>query len=552
MATHPPISAVSRRALRPIVLSATLACAVFAPSLSAQITIAGDTIHEASGTIGAGSGASVTVSSSNATLRATGNLNLLGTIVVAPGSLTIDTNGHTISVGHDMGAYSLITNTGSITKTGAGTLALAGGIGGALSVTGGEVTTSAVKSGGYANITGATLTTSAITDSAVTLNAGATLKAGASFTSTNPSFGATALALNAADAVIDTNGYNVTIAHNVIGTGSLNKSGGGTLTLSYANTFSGNVAVNAGSLTLGSAGALASGKAVSIASGATMNLNSNALSAAKLEGAGSVILGSATLTVDQAVDSAFSGAISGTGGLTKSSAGIMTLAGTNTYSGATSLTAGGLILNGSAANSAFTVSGGLLSGSGTTGALTIASGGTFSSGNSPGTFHAGNTTWAGGGTYLWELNNAAGTAGADPGWDLLSISGTLTLTATSGNPFNLDLTSLTLGNVAGAAANFTPNENHTFLIASASGGISGFSADKFTLDTSAFTNDLAGGTWNIAQSGNNLNLVYTSASAIPEPSTYAALIGFVALGLAAWRRRRCSAFNPGPDNATSR
>ncbi|MDI1248357.1 MAG: autotransporter-associated beta strand repeat-containing protein, partial [Lacunisphaera sp.] len=445
---------------------------------------------------------------------------------------------YTISVGQNPGATSLTTNTGSITKTGAGTLALAGGIAGGLSVTGGEVTTTAVKFGGYANLTGSTLTTSAITDSTVTLNAGATLKAGASFTSTNPSFGATSLALNAADAVFDTNGYTVTFAHGVTGTGSLNKSGAGTLTLSYfSNTFSGNVAVNAGTLTLGSAGALSSGKTVGISSGATFNMNGQALSVAKLEGAGSVTLGSATLTAAQAVDSTFSGAISGTGGLTKSGAGVMTLAGTNTYSGATSLTAGGLIFNGSAASSAFTVSGGTLSGSGTIGALTIASGGTFSPGNSPGTFNAGNTTWAGGGTYLWELNNADGTPGADPGWDLLSISGTLTLTASSGNPFNLDLTSLTLGNVAGEAANFTTNENHTFLIASASGGITGFSADKFNLDATGFANDLAGGSWNIAQSGNNLNLVYTAASAIPEPSTYAALAGLGALGLALWRRR---------------
>ena len=65
---------------------------------------------------------------------------------------------------------------------------------------------------------------------------------------------------------------------------------------------------------------------------------------------------------------------------------------------------------------------------------------------------------------------------------------------------------------------FDASQNYTWRIASAAGGITGFAADKFTIVTGAtngtggFTNEVSGGTFSIAQSGNDLNLVFTSAS----------------------------------------
>lgn len=58
--------------------------------------------------------------------------------------------------------------------------------------------------------------------------------------------------------------------------------------------------------------------------------------------AGGVTLGTGTLTLNQDFDSTFSGALSGTGGLTKNNAGLLTLSGINTYSGATKLNGGTL------------------------------------------------------------------------------------------------------------------------------------------------------------------------------------------------------------------
>jgi autotransporter-associated beta strand protein len=70
--------------------------------------------------------------------------------------------------------------------------------------------------------------------------------------------------------------------------------------------------------------------------------------------------------------------------------------------------------------------------------------------------------------------------------------------------------------VSGSAANFDSTQNYTWTIATATGGISGFAADKFLINTSAtngtagFANAFGGGTFSLAQAGNNLNLVFTT------------------------------------------
>lgn len=123
---------------------------------------------------------------------------------------------------------------------------------------------------------------------------------------------------------------------------------------------------------------------------------------------------------------------------------------------------------------------------------------------------AGDTIWAGGDNYTWAINSATGTEGADPGWDLLDITGTLTITATSGSQFALNLLTLTPpGNSPGAMANFDNTQSFDWTIVRASGGIIGFVPDRFTLNTSGFANALGGGHLAITQVGGEIHLVFS-------------------------------------------
>jgi autotransporter-associated beta strand protein len=228
------------------------------------------------------------------------------------------------------------------------------------------------------------------------------------------------------------------------------------------------------------------------------------------------------------------------------------LTGTNTYTGATTVQAGRLIVDGSVANSTVTVqSGATLSGSGTLGGLIVSSGGTIAPGNSPGTQTvSGNAVWNAGGNYNWEIYNATG--GAGTGWDLLNITGTLDLTRlVIGSEFNINLWSLSgLPQTSGNALNFNPGQNYTWTIGSAAGGITGYAGTgQFNVNTFAtngtggFSNALNGGSFSVlvATNGNDLNLVFTAAGAapIPEPGTWVAMAVFAGgAAFARWRRRQ--------------
>ncbi|MFM9025444.1 MAG: hypothetical protein ACKON7_08915, partial [Planctomycetaceae bacterium] len=170
-----------------------------------------------------------------------------------------------------------------------------------------------------------------------------------------------------------------------------------------------------------------------------------------------------------------------------------------------------------------------LSGAGTVkGAVVVANGATLAPGASPGTLTVtGNATFGTGGNYAWQIHDAAGTAGSGTGWDLLSVGGTLAIASTSTDRFNINLWSLAgVGpDVSGSAVNFNPAQNYSWKIASAAGGITGFAANKFAINVSAtngadgFANSLSGGTFSVAQSGNDLNIVFTSTAAPPAPTT---------------------------------
>ncbi|MEI7954815.1 MAG: autotransporter-associated beta strand repeat-containing protein [Verrucomicrobiota bacterium] len=154
------------------------------------------------------------------------------------------------------------------------------------------------------------------------------------------------------------------IIQNGTGTLALAKTGSGTLTLGGTNTFTGGVTINGGVLQLASAGALNSASPNSLsfgpsaAVGTKLQLNGNSLTVSSLATnltPGTVVVENAnaaavTLTVNQAGNTTFAGVLQdGTGGgafsLTKAGAGILTLSGTNSYSGITTISAGTLALS---------------------------------------------------------------------------------------------------------------------------------------------------------------------------------------------------------------
>ena len=285
-------------------------------------------------------------------------------------------------------------------------------------------------------------------------------------------------------------------------TGNLTKKGGKIASLSAANTFGGIALVEAGTLRLDHIDALQNATLDTGTSGAqavTFGIaGTNTYNIGGLQGSDALAIGDNTISVgNNNANTTFSGGISGAGGsLTKIGTGRLTLASANTYTGATTVSAGTLLIDGStAAGSAVSVSSSaVFGGNGTVnGNLTLASGALFA-------FDTGST---------------------------LDLAGTLTLDPTFGVA--------SLRNSTGGAIDWSAIPQSTYTLMNTSfvfntGNISNFGeANKAT--------GLAGGKSAYFQQGSSpssLQLVV-----VPEP----AALGLTALGMglagvACWRRRR--------------
>jgi fibronectin-binding autotransporter adhesin len=147
---------------------------------------------------------------------------------------------------------------------------------------------------------------------------------------------ASVLAANSAKA------YSITGFGSIAGSGSLTKSGAGTLTLATANTFTGPVNLNGGTVVISSLTGLGAGTAINFGGGTLQySGNSDDISAR------TVTFNSGGATINDGGNFVnFVGPVgnSGLGGLTKTGAGTLMLNGTNRYAGNTLISEGTLTL----------------------------------------------------------------------------------------------------------------------------------------------------------------------------------------------------------------
>ncbi|MCU1386504.1 MAG: hypothetical protein JWL71_5201, partial [Acidobacteria bacterium] len=248
----------------------------------------------------------------------------------------------------------------------------------------------------------------------------------------------------------------------ISGTGSLTKTGTGVLILSGNDTYTGGTTISGGTLQVGK------GAASGIIAGNVVDNGS--------------------LIFNRSDSGAFTGVISGTGSFAQNGTGNLTLTATSSYTGATTVNAGILTVNGSIASSTVSVlAGGQLAGSGRVGSTTIASGATLAPGTNGtiGTLTvSGNLTLSSGSNFLADI--ASGSS------DKLVVSGTL---ATAGT--------LTLSSVAG----YAPHYGDTGVLATAS-SVTG----SFATVTDNITGVLRP-TVSVVGAAGNQSLVYTITAA---------------------------------------
>jgi autotransporter-associated beta strand protein len=220
--------------------------------------------------------------------------------------------------------------------------------------------------------------------------------------------------------------------------------------------------------------------------------------------------------------------------VSKSGGGTWTLSSANsTYTGATDVSSGSLVVNGNISTSVLTtVSGGTLKGSGIVGNLT-ATGGTIAPGNSIESLGAKNVSIGTGATYAYELDSSTLNG------DLLASGGTLSLT--SGAILSLsELASGTLDTGAKLTLiSYTGAWNNGLF-----DYLGSPLADDTTFTLGANTwsfnyNDLTGGSnFSTDQTGGT---VFVTMTVVPEPTV--PLLGSLGL-LALFRRRRATDGNP--------
>ncbi|MBR0898260.1 autotransporter domain-containing protein, partial [Bradyrhizobium tropiciagri] len=436
----------------------------------------------------------------------TGTNSYAGGTTIAAGTLQLGSGGPLGSITGD------VVNNGTFAINRSDTYTFGGNISGsgAFVQKGGGTTilTGTNTYGGGTTISLGTLQVSSDTNlgaasGALNFNTGGTLRVtGTNFTGTTRAInlGTGGGAFDIADAA-----NNFTLSQSIAGNGTLFKLGAGTLTLTGNSSLTGGIAISAGTLQLGNGGTSGSflgqvvvsnalfaidrsdtylvngpisgsGAFEQKGAGTTVFTGNNTYAGGTTISQGTLQIGNGgttgaiagnvtdngTLAFNRADAVAFSGAISGTGNLVQLGAGTLTLNSQSSYTGATNVNAGKLVVGDDSHASASIASvvtvnnGGTLAGIGTVGGITVNAGGIVAPGNSIGTLNvAGNVSFAAGSIYQVEAN-AAGQS------DKISATGTATLAG--GNVLALAQTGI-----------YAPQTVYTIL--TANGGVRGTFSD---------------------------------------------------------------------------
>jgi autotransporter-associated beta strand protein len=281
------------------------------------------------------SGALLDLNGTSETIGSLGGGTTAGNISLGSATLTTGGNGNNTTYG------GVISGGGAVVKTGAGVMTLAG----ANNYTGGTtVNNGAVLISSNGNLGGAA--------GGVTLTSGGALRFGAT-----TSIGTRPVSLSSGSGVVDSNGFDATIAGSISGGGSLTKAGAGTLVVSSTgNGYSGGTSLTGGALQFAALSSLGSG-------GITFN-GGGLKYRAPADGGNTSDISTRTITlassdvVTNTIDTngnnvTFNNAIgnNGTGHLIKAGAGTLTLNAAGTYTGETRSYGGTLLLNQSLKNS---------------------------------------------------------------------------------------------------------------------------------------------------------------------------------------------------------
>ncbi|HSV12650.1 MAG TPA: autotransporter-associated beta strand repeat-containing protein, partial [Tepidisphaeraceae bacterium] len=284
--------------------------------------------------VGAAGGANGTVNMSAGTINSASWFVIgrsgTGTVNISGGTINGATGGGNMTMGSFTGATGTLNASGSGIVTTPNQLFVGEGAAATVNVSGNALVSPVgglklgVNTGatGTVNLNGGTILTPSVTQGsgAGTFNFnGGTLKASAAS-------GAFVTGISTANvgnggAVIDSNGFAVTIGQNLLnnGTGGLTKNSAGALTLTGASTYAGNTTINGGSLILSGAGSVNSSSGVTVNNGAKFITTSSAavspavhIVSGGVDGTGTIN----TLNVDSSPTNTIANGNGGTGALT--------------------------------------------------------------------------------------------------------------------------------------------------------------------------------------------------------------------------------------------